>query len=254
MTEAALRGLFAGMPGLHGLAEAALSGWHGCVQPVGEGALLSVGDFILCGGAPGPAGEDALTRLIAAQPREWLIYAPGPWECLIRERMGFRPVTRYGFRPLAPGTAGNLTRWERLPAGYTMGLMERRDAEACLQAAWSRDFVREHGSADNFMARGLGVMIRDACGQPVAGASAYVSWPAGLEVQLQTREDAQGLGLATAAAARLLRAAGERGRAVCWDAANIPSARIAARLGFAPTAQYTAWALTWPCKKEQKEK
>ena len=60
--------------------------------------------------------------------------------------------------------------------------------------------------------------------------------------------------LATAAAARLLRAAGERGRAVCWDAANIPSARIAARLGFAPTAQYTAWALTWPCKKEQKEK
>lgn len=242
MTDAVLRGYFAHMPGLHGLTEAALSGWHGAVRTVTSGALLMVGDFIICGGEPGAQGKQALAAALAEQPREWLVYAPGPWEALLGDLGTFRPVVRRGFEVLSPECIReNDTAGKPLPLGYSIARMDQADAEACLQCAWSRDFVREHGSVACFLRRGLGVLIRDAAGQPAAGASAYVSWPQGLEVQLQTREDQEGRGLATAAAAALLRAARSRGLAVAWDAANPASAHIAGKLGFVPGASYIAW-------------
>ncbi len=179
---------------------------------------------------------------MAEQPREWLLYVPGKWKALLDGLGTFRPVTRQGFQLLRPDAIReDLAAWKSLPPGYTLASMDRADAEACLTAAWSRDFVREHGSVEHFLHRGMGILVRDAAGRPAAGASAYVSWPRGLEVQLQTRQDQEGKGLATAAAAALLQAARYRGMAVAWDAANAASAHIARKLGFIPGEQYTVW-------------
>lgn len=75
-------------------------------------------------------------------------------------------------------------------------------------------------------------------GQAVAGASSYVSYPGGIEVQLQTRDNQQGRGYATLAAAQLILLAHERGLSATWDAANPASAHIAEKLGYRPAGCY----------------
>ena len=133
--------------------------------------------------------------MMAEQPREWLLYVPGKWKALLDGLGTFRPVTRQGFQLLQPDAIReDLAAWKSLPPGYTWLPWIGADAEACLTAAWSRDFVREHGSVEHFLHRGMGILVRDAAGRPAAGASAYVSWPWGLEVQLQTRQDQEGKG------------------------------------------------------------
>lgn len=242
MTDEGVRHFFARIPGMHGLTEAALSGWSGTVRILPAGAVLTVGDFMICGGEPGEHGRQTLACMMAEQPREWLLYVPGKWKALLDGLGMFRPVTRQGFQLLQPDAIReDLVGWKSLPPGYSLAFMDRADAEACLTADWSRDFVREHGSVEQFLHRGMGILVRDAAGRPAAGASAYVSWPWGLEVQLQTRQDQEGKGLATAAAAALLQAARYRGMAVAWDAANAASAHIARKLGFIPGEQYTVW-------------
>ena len=75
-------------------------------------------------------------------------------------------------------------------------------------------------------------------GEAVAGASSYVSYPGGIEVQLQTRDDMQGRGYATLAAAKLILMAHKRGLIATWDAANEVSAHIAEKLGYVQEGEY----------------
>ena len=89
----------------------------------------------------------------------------------------------------------------------------------------------------SYARKGLGVLLM-AGEAPVAGASSYVSYPGGIEVQLQTRDDMQGRGYATLAAARLILSAHERGMTVTWDAANPASAHIAEKLGYRAAGLY----------------
>lgn len=176
MMDERVRHFFAGIPGMHGLTEAALSGWSGTVRILPAGAVLAVGDFMICGGEPGQHGRQTLACMMAEQPREWLLYVPGKWKALLDGLGTFRPVTRQGFQLLQPDAIReDLAAWKSLPPGYTLASMDRADAEACLTAAWSRDFVREHGSVEHFLHRGMGILVRDAAGRPAAGASAYVS-------------------------------------------------------------------------------
>lgn len=151
MTDEGVRHFFAGIPGMHGLTEAALSGWSGTVRILPAGAVLAVGDFMICGGEPGERGRQTLACMMAEQPREWLLYVPGKWKALLDGLGTFRPVTRQGFQLLQPDAIReDLVGWKLLPPGYTLASMDRADAEACLTADWSRDFVREHGSVEQF--------------------------------------------------------------------------------------------------------
>lgn len=240
MEEARIRACFAEMPGLHGMLEAVLCGWHGQLQWNGDGTglLLSVGDFILCGGLPGRDGYARLERMVNAQPRDWLLYAPGAWGDGLPASRRWRRVQRYAFHPLHPG--------ERhascdAPEGICLCTITEQEVARCMAADWSRDFVREHGSVERFLTHGLGVVAVNTAGELVSGASAYVAWPGGIEVQVQTREDCQGRGLAAAVSARLIELAHRQGRMVSWDAANPVSARLAAKLGFRFCKAYTVW-------------
>ena len=230
---------FAALPGLHGVAQAALCAWHGRLfaAPAGYG-VLTAGDFLLCGGMPGPQAGRLLAQAWDSQKRAWIAYAPGPWAVLLPP--GLAAAWREGFHPLAPGRDLPVC---PLPRGYTLRPMDILDVSACLALPWAADFVREHPSPQAFLQRGCGALIRDPGGEIAAGASAYLAWPGGIEVQLQTREDCQGRGLATAAAAALLRLAWAKGLTVSWDAANPASAHIARKLGFSSAGRYQVWTV-----------
>lgn len=236
--RAVLRPLFASMPCLHGLWEAGLDGtgraWADSpMNP--RAAVMAVGDFLLCGGA----ADAALLRTALAFARKaWLVYAPGRWLQTLEGVAPFRLTERQAFRPDVQPDDAHLRRLlAELPENVRLQPLEGPWIPWCRAREWSRDFVSQF-TDEGFAADGLGMLVmRD--GTPVSGASAYVRYPGGLEVQVTTREDCGGRGYAVLASAALILCAHARGLTATWDAANPVSARIAVKLGYRPAGRYT---------------
>ena len=244
--RAAIRPLFASMPCLHGLWKAGLDGtgrvWTDSpVNP--RAAVMAVGDFLLCGGE----AESALLRMAVASARKpWLVYAPGPWLQTLERIVPFRLGTRQAFLPDVQPEDGHLgSLLERLPENMNLRPLEGPWIPWCRLQAWSRDFVSQF-TDEGFAAEGLG-LLEVLEGQPVSGASSYVRYPGGLEVQVTTREGCEGRGYATLAAAGLILRAHAQGLAATWDAANPVSAHIAEKLGYRPAGRYTVAELDEKC-------
>lgn len=230
--------LFRHVPGGHGLVAAALHGQGRVLvdNPVHPGcAIATVGDFLFCAGVPGREAEPMLRRAMG-EHRPWLAHVPGGWQAILAHITPVRMVQRTAFHAHQPEDAHLRCLLQALPEGAAFQPIEGEWIARCRQEKWSEDFVSAFTEED-FRQRGLGVLLMVE-GQAVAGASSYVSYPGGIEVQLQTRDDQQGRGYATLAAARLILLAHERGLSATWDAANPASAHIAEKLGYRPAGCY----------------
>lgn len=233
--------LFPRVPALHGIREAALHGmgrgWMDApLRP--RCAVLTAGDFLLCGGVPGPSARHLLRCALLSERREWLISAPERWAEALSAVARVTIETRCAFDPaVQPKDAHLRAIMRHLPEGAALLPLEGPRVSLCRKEAWSRDFVSQYTDED-YAKRGLGMLLT-VDGQAVAGASSYLSYPGGIEVQVQTREGFEGRGYATLASAGLILRAHERGLRATWDAANPTSAHLAEKLGYRPAGSYT---------------
>ena len=81
-------------------------------------------------------------------------------------------------------------------------------------------------------------------GTVVSGASSYVHFRDGIEIEIDTREDFRRKGLAAACGARLVRECMERGLYPSWDAQNRWSVALAQKLGYHFDKEYDAYEVT----------
>lgn len=231
--------LFEGMPGARSMVLAALEGQGRVLvdSPVRPRcAVAAAGDFLYCGGEPGPEGKHLLRQAMGTY-EGWLIYATGTWMDVLKSLKPVKMITRMAYRHDVQPKDENMHRLlAKLPEGAGFQPIEGEWIDWCRQAEWSRDFVSLFTTED-YARRGLGVLLM-VDGQAVAGASSYVSYPGGIEIQLQTRDDQQGRGYATLAAAKLILMAHERGLIATWDAANPVSGHIAQKLGYQEEGTY----------------
>lgn len=240
VTDRQVAALFEGMPGAYSMVRSAL---HGMGRVLADAprqprcAVAQAGDFLYCGGRPGPSAAHLLRAALGIHGGEWLVYAPGPWrEVLGRVTpydIGVRCAFDHEVQPEDDHLRGILS---SVPRSVTFQPIEGPWVARCRQADWSRDFVSLYDDA-LYARQGLGVLLM-ADGEAVAGASSYVSYPGGIEVQLQTRDGFEGRGYATWAAARLILMAHERGLIATWDAANPTSGHIAEKLGYRAVGRY----------------
>lgn len=235
--------LYRGLPGAHGMVEAARHGmgraWADSpAHP--RAAVVAVGDFLYCGGDPGPSAAHLLRTAVGSEKRGWLVCAPGAWKAALDKVAPNTPSLRYAFDPCVQPEDARLRRLlANAPEGLTFQLIAGPWIAKCREAAWSRDFVSLFAD-EQFERDGLGVLaLLD--GEAVAGASSYVAYPGGVEVQVETRSEHQGRGLATLVAAKLILMAHEQGRIATWDAANAVSAHIAEKLGYRLAGTYTVY-------------
>ena len=77
----------------------------------------------------------------------------------------------------------------------------------------------------------------------VASASSFLSLDGEIELDVSTKEEHRGKGLAGACAARMLRDCMERGITVHWDAQNEASRYLAEKFGFEPETEYPVYWL-----------
>ena len=127
-----------------------------------------------------------------------------------------------------------------MPDGFDRKRIDRNLYEACLVEEWPRDLVGNYIDVEQFLDLGLGYVILHK-GQVVSGASSYASYSAGIEIEVDTREDYRGLGLAKACAAQLILACLDCGLYPSWDAHTLTSLKLAEQLGYQLDKPYRAY-------------
>lgn len=236
--------LFAGLHGARGLVSAAFemgevradSPWRPTC------AAASVGDFLFLGGQPGRSARHLLRVMTASSNRAWIIQGQDAWMELFRETLPGREAARIEFDHAVQPEDARLDRLlADMPAGCTLEQIGDGWYDRCLAAPWMHDFVSNY-DREAYARTGLGVLLLEA-GEPVSGASGYVSYPGGIEIQVETRADRQGRGYAMLSSAYLVRLCHQRGLAATWDAANEASARLAEKLGYRRVGPYPVWQI-----------
>ena len=211
-------------------------------------AVMRVGDFLFLGGKPvhPQEGVRLLSRLRGAPSEEWLARGDAVWEQSLRlaGRWKLGAATRTAFFPHAPFQPDRLRAYIRdLPPGVALCPIDGPLYRACMERAWSRDFCSLYRDERDYLLRGRGILAVKGR-ELLSGASSYVSYPGGVEIQVETREDQRRRGLARACCARLILECLENGIDPTWDAANPASERLAIVLGYQVKERYPVWTLT----------
>ena len=203
-------------------------------EPMAAKAVL--GDFSFLAGKPSE-------ELILQKVSEGMILVPRneAWaeciEAVLQERV--KPALRYAI--LKEENIFDKDRLKylaaRLPQDYELKMIDEDLYRQCLGEEWSGDLVKQFGSYELFERYALGVVaIGD--GEIAAGASAYSAYDAGIEIEVDTKEEHRRKGLATACAAQLILKCLENGLYPSWDAANLWSVAIAEKLGYHRGEEY----------------
>lgn len=126
------------------------------------------------------------------------------------------------------------------PTGFELRPMDGALYTQAMKEDWSRDLCALFEDGLDYEARGIGVAV--LCGgELVAGASSTPYTGTGLEIEIDTRPDQRGKGLATACGARLILDCLDRGLYPSWDAHDKRSAHLAQKLGYRLAGAYRAY-------------
>jgi GNAT superfamily N-acetyltransferase len=134
---------------------------------------------------------------------------------------------------------------DSLPEGFEIRLIDGELYRKAMAGEFSRDLCGNFASEADFLARGLGCVVLHG-EELVCGASSYSVFDGGIEVEIDTKEEYRRQGLAASCAAALILECNKRGLYPSWDAANITSKRLAERLGYRFSREYTSYWVERP--------
>lgn len=109
-----------------------------------------------------------------------------------------------------------------------------------LEEEWSKDFVGNFKDYDDFSSHGFGYVITKN-EEIIAGTSTFSYHKDGVEIEVSTREDYRGRGLAQISSAAFMLECLKRSLVPSWDARNKASLAISKHMGFEYTGKYIAF-------------
>jgi hypothetical protein len=127
---------------------------------------------------------------------------------------------------------------DSLPKGFELQPFDMNIYRAAMSDEWSREFCETFDSGDDYLKRGFGFAAIYE-GQFVSGASTMTVYDGGTEIQVATREDYRKKRLAIPCAAAMILECVRRKMRPHWDAANEISKKMAIKLGYEYTGEYT---------------
>ncbi|WP_160667296.1 GNAT family N-acetyltransferase [Colidextribacter sp. OB.20] len=221
------------------MVRASLQGVMGRVERWGEdSALASIGDFCFLAGEP-------VRALVEQADAPILVPGSEGWARLIEDtlREGASPFTRYATRRPPEGFSRRrlLSFTEALPQGFCLHPIGREFYFTLMEEEWARDLCGCFDGEEDFLERGLGFVVTQGGGLPLAGAASYAAYDGAIEIEIDTRPDFRRLGLASACGARLILECLARGIYPGWDAHDRRSLALAEKLGYQLDRPYTAY-------------
>lgn len=232
----------------------ALQGIMGQVWTVGEAgnpspkvACCQTGDFVFpAGDAHTPEAKQLLSCLKAKLDTRFAIITPQneAWSQLIQQVFGdkVKAGERYAIQKDKDAfDAVHLSRLAAsLPEGVTLAPISGDLYDQMMAQDWSCDFCSQFAGKEDFAKRGLGIVALYQ-GGVIGGASSYIVYRGGIEIEVDTRSDWRRKGIATACCAALVLACLEKGWYPSWDAANRESVALATKLGYREKVAYPVW-------------
>ena len=144
MSSADIRGMFAGLPGAHGIIEAALNG-QGLVMTDDSAhpssAAVLAGDFLFFGGEP---SEALVRRALNAENRAWIVQGSSAFLALVQAQRSGTWSERIAFDPCRQPEDAHLTALlANLPQGVTLVPIGAAEMAFCRKTPWAADFVNQ---------------------------------------------------------------------------------------------------------------
>lgn len=209
-----------------------------------KSAAVRLGDFCFLAGEPNPS-----LAAFAVQEGNYHILIPQNqvWAETIRNVYGERAVSFVRYAMKKRDRDFDVRKLKALasalPDGCHLELIEEVLYQRCLAENWSEDLVAQYPDFQTYRKMGLGVAaVKD--GEIYSGASSYCSFPGGIEIEIDTRQDKRRRGLAAACGARLILECESRGLYPGWDAHSLASASLAEKLGYQISREYEAYEIS----------
>lgn len=235
------------------LIQSCLQGFHGslwCDHPKSPSCgRIICGDFCFLGGdASSPGAKELICDLIYPFGQKILIFIPPSkeWQALLTESWGNKLTFSSRYRLKKEPEVFDRKKLSDIVSSlskeYRLKQIDSQLYKAVFSEEWSRDFVSNF-SPESFSLLGLGFVVLKG-GVPVSGASSYIRYRDGIEIEIDTRESERRKGLAAICAAALILECLERDLYPSWDAANPISLRLAQKLGYHLEKEYPAFTLS----------
>lgn len=200
-------------------------------------AQLVVGDFCFFAGAPSKAlAARAAAPIIVPRDEAWGETIEAAWGDRVEKAL------RYAIKkePAAFDTERLTGYAQALPEPYALRAIDVDIYERALQEDWSKDLCSQFADYADYRSRGLGVAVLYG-DQLVSGASSYAVYNGGIEIEIDTKGEFRGRGLATACGAGLILECLRRGLYPGWDAHDLRSVALAEKLGYRLDHSYTVY-------------
>lgn len=202
-----------------------------------KSALITMGYFSFFAGVP-----DA--NLIRRAKTPTLVPQTEAWAVLIEKVLGGSVVReqRYAIKKEGDHFDRRLLRQyaESLDTRYELRAIDEVLYEQIMAEPWSEDLCSQFQGGKDFVKRGIGfVAVLD--GQIKAGASSYTIYSEGIEIEIDTKEEYRGQGLALACGSRLILECLDRGLYPSWDAHDLRSVSLAEKLGYHRAEAYKVY-------------
>ncbi|WP_055070144.1 GNAT family N-acetyltransferase [Clostridium massiliamazoniense] len=205
-----------------------------------------VGDFVFFGGIP--KGEEA-EELILNIPLNSIIYVENnKWGDLLEKfyQRDIKKIKRYAFKKhkenLNKAYIDSLVK--KLPKGYSLKKADEKFLDDYLIDEISVDFMSQFKSKEDYLKRGIGYFITKE-NKVIAGASSYVIYDDGIEIEVDTCKDYRDKGFATIVSSALISECLDRGIYPNWDAANLISVKLVGKLGYKLNYEYEVFSINY---------
>ena len=191
-------------------------------------AQIISGDFCFFAGKPNKAlAAKAAATILVPQNEGWGRVIEDVWGSSAER------TTRYAIK-MEPGVfdINRLNEYiAALPESYELRMFDRQIYNDSLRETWSSDFCSQFRDYDDFRERGIGAAVLFD-GKPVAGASSYIVYRGGIEIEIDTKPEFRRRGLAAVCGAKLILECLKRGLYPSWDAVDLRSVALAEKLGY----------------------
>ena len=175
--------------------------------------------------------------VLIADNSEWVRFLP--------ENVEFKETTRYRLAtPERFDEQKLLAICEKIKyfPQLEMRIMNGEDYDSYNPEGWEHNMRGCYKNKEDFCEKSFGIIICDKK-EIICGCSAYTYYSGGVEVQIETKKEYRGKGLASIVAAAYMLECQKRGAKPNWDAAHFQSAKMAMRLGFEMVGEYLAYEL-----------
>lgn len=125
---------------------------------------------------------------------------------------------------------------------FELAFIDERIYGELQKEEWSEDFCSNYDSFDDFNRLGLGIVVLYE-GKAVSGASSYIVYNGGIEIEIDTKPDFRRKGLATACGSKLILECLKRKLYPSWDAYDLRSVACAEKLGYHMSHEYTVYRI-----------